>query len=151
MGFRFETILKLNKNKEDLLQKDLGQINSFIQKQQDSQYFLNKMVEEKKEELNQMKREGINLQTMTLYDDFFCGNQLYKKRHDTIISEVNIKLESKRKEVIDAMRKRRTLEILKDRELLKEKKLREKKSRLKGLTINVNGEGEICLFKNRVI
>ena len=127
MGFRFETILKLNKNKEDLLQKDLGQINAFIQKQQDSQYFLNKMVEEKKEELNQKKREGINLQTMTLYDNFFCGTQLNKKRQDTIISEVNIKLESKRKEVIDAMRKRRTLEILKDRELLKEKKLREKK------------------------
>tara|TARA_B100000686_G_scaffold114277_1_gene121831 strand:+ start:873 stop:1307 length:435 start_codon:yes stop_codon:yes gene_type:complete len=127
MGFRFETILKLNKNKEDLLQKDLGQINAFIQQQQDSQNFISDMVEEKKEELNKKKREGINLQTMTLYDNFFCGTQLYKRRQDTIISEVNIKLESKRKEVIDAMRKRRTLEILKDRELLKEKKLREKK------------------------
>ena len=127
MGFRFETILKLNKNKEDVLQKDLGQINAFIQKQQDSQIFINDMVEEKKEELNQKKREGMNLQTVTLYDNFFCGIQLNKKRQDTIISEVNIKLESKRKEVIDAMRKRRTLEILKDRELLKEKKLREKK------------------------
>ena len=64
---------------------------------------------------------------MTLYDNFFSGTQFYKRRQDTIISEVNIKLESKRKEVIDAMIKRRTLEILKDRELLKEKKLREKK------------------------
>ena len=127
MGFRFETILRLNKNKEDLLQKDLGQINAFIQKQQDSQTFLSDMVEEKKEELNQKKRENINLQTMILYDNFFCGTQLYKNRQNTIISEVNIKLESKRKEVIDAMRKRRTLEILKERELLKEKKLREKK------------------------
>ena len=127
MGFRFETILKLNKNKEDLLQKDLGQINAFIQKQQDSLNFISDMVEEKKEELNQKKRENINLQTMTLYDNFFSGTQFYKRRQDTIISEVNIKLESKRKEVIDAMIKRRTLEILKDRELLKEKKLREKK------------------------
>ena len=59
MGFRFETILKLNKNKEDLLQKDLGQINAFIQKQQDSQNFISDMVEDKKEELNQKKREGI--------------------------------------------------------------------------------------------
>ena len=127
MGFRFETILKLNKNKEDLLQKDLGQINAFIQKQQDSLNFISDMVEEKKEELNLKKRKSINLQTMTLYDNFFCGTQLYKKRQNTIISEANIKLESKRKEVIDAMIKRRTLEILKDRELLKEKKLREKK------------------------
>ena len=127
MGFRFETILRLNKNKEDLLQKELGQINNFIQKQQDSQTFLSDMVEEKKEELNQKKREDINLQTMILYDNFFCGTHLYKRRQDTIISEVNIKLENKRKEVIDAMRKRRTLEILKDRELLKVKSLRQKK------------------------
>ena len=126
MAFRFETILKLNKNKEDLLQKDLGQINAFIQKQQDSQNFLNDMMEEKKEELNHKKREDINLQTITLYDNFFSGIRLHKKRQNTIISEVNIKLESKRKEVIDAMRKRKTFEILKDRELLKEKKLREK-------------------------
>ena len=93
MGFRFETILKLNKNKEDLLQKDLGQINAFIQQQQDSQNFISDMVEEKKEELNKKKREGINLQTMTLYDNFFCGIQLYNTRQDRIISEVNIKLE----------------------------------------------------------
>ena len=126
MGFRFETILKLNKNKENLLQKDLGQINAFIQKQQDSQNFISDMMEEKKEELNQKKRGNINLQTMTLYENFFCGIQLHKKRQDTIISEVNIKLEAKRKEVIDAMRKRRTLEILKDKELLKEKKLKDK-------------------------
>ena len=94
MRFRFETILKLNKNKEDLLQKDLGQINAFIQKQQDSLNFISDMVEEKKEELNQKKREGMNLQTVTLYDNFFSGTQFYKRRQDTIISEVNIKLES---------------------------------------------------------
>ena len=85
------------------------------------------MVEEKKEELNQKKREGINLQTVTLYDNFFSGIRLHKKRQDTIISEVSVKLEEKRKEVIEAMRKRKTLEILKERELLKERKLREKK------------------------
>jgi len=127
MGFRFETILKLNKNKEDLLQKELGQINAFIQKKKDSQNFLNDMMGEKKEELNKKKREDINLQTMTLYDNFFCGIQLYNTRQDRIISEVNIKLEKKREEVINAMRKRRTLEILKDRELLKVKDLKQKK------------------------
>ena len=55
MGFRFETILKLNKNKEDLLHKDLGQINAFIQKQQDSQTFLSDMIEEKKRRIKSEK------------------------------------------------------------------------------------------------
>ena len=127
MSFRFETILKLKKNKEDLLQKDMGKINAFIQKQQDSQNFIKEIIEEKKEDLNQQKRFNINIQTMILYDNFFYGTQIHKNRQDTIISEVSVKLEEKRKEVIDAMRKRKTLEILKEREFLKERKLREKK------------------------
>ena len=127
MAFRFETILKLNKNKEDLLQKDMGQINALINKQQDSQDFMKEIMENKKEELNQKKRGNIDIQTMILYDNFFSGTQIHKKRQETIISEISVKLEEKRKEVIDAMRKRRTLEILKDRQMLKESKLRDKK------------------------
>ena len=127
MGFRFETILKLNKNKEDLLQKDMGQINALIQKQQDSQDFMKEIMENKKEELNQKRRGNIDIQTMILYDNFFSGTQIHKKRQETIISEISVKLEEKRKEVIHTMRKRRTLEILKDRQMLKESKLRDKK------------------------
>lgn len=59
---------------------------------------------------------------MILYDNFFRGTQNHKIRQDTIISEINLKLEAKREEVVEAMRKRKTLEILKDRNLLKEKK-----------------------------
>ena len=127
MGFRFETILKLNKNKEDLLQKNMDQINALIQKQQDSQDFMKEIMENKKEELNQKKRGNIDIQTMILYDNFFSGTQIQKKRQETIISEISVKLEEKRKEVIHTMRKRRTLEILKDRQMLKERKLRDKK------------------------
>jgi flagellar protein FliJ len=127
LSFRFESILKLNKNKEDLLQRDMGKINSMIQKQKDSQNFMQEVTEKKKEELNQKKRQNIDVHTMILYDNFFRGIQIQKTRQDTIISEINVKLESKREEVVKAMRKRKTLEILKDRDKRKEKKLREKK------------------------
>ena len=127
MGFRFETILRLNKNKEDLLQKDMGQINALIKEQKDSQNFINEVMENKKHELNLKKRDNINLETMILYDNFFCGTAIHKKRQDTIISEITAKMEEKREEVMEAMRKRRTLEILKDHHLLKERKLQEKK------------------------
>jgi flagellar FliJ protein len=127
LGFRFETILRLNKNKEDLLQKDMGQINALIKEQKDSQNFINEVMENKKHELNLKKRDNINLETMILYDNFFCGTNIHKKRQDTIISEITAKMEEKREEVMEAMRKRRTLEILKDHHLLKERKLQEKK------------------------
>ena len=67
------------------------------------------------------------METMILYDNFFLGTDIHKKRQDTIISEITVKMEEKREEVIDAMRKRKTLEILKDHHLLKKRKLQEKK------------------------
>jgi flagellar export protein FliJ len=127
LSFRYESILKLNKNKEDLLQRDMGQINTMIQKQKVGQKFMKEVTENKKEELNQKKRQNIDIRTMILYDNFFKGTQIHKTRQDTIISEINVKLEAKREEVVEAMRKRKTLEILKDQNRRKERKLREKK------------------------
>ena len=127
MSFRFESILRLNKNKEDLLQRDMGQINAMIQKQKNGQHFMRELTDNKKDELNQKKQQDVDVNTMILYDNFFRGTQVHKTRQDTIISEITLKLDSKRKEVVESMRKRKTLEILKDRNMLKEKKLREKK------------------------
>ena len=127
MSFRFESILRLNKNKEDLLQRDMGQINAMIQKQMDGQHFMRELTDNKKDELNQKKQQDVDVNTMILYDNFFRGTQAHKTRQDKIISEITLKLDSKRKEVVESMRNRKTLEILKDRNMLKEKKLREKK------------------------
>ena len=127
MSFRFETILRMNKNKEDLLQRDMGQINAMIQKQKDSQHFMREFTENIKDELNQKKRQDVDVNTMILYDNFFRGTQVHKTRQDKIISEITLKLEVKREEVVEAMRNRKTLEILKDRNILKERELREKK------------------------
>jgi flagellar export protein FliJ len=127
LSFRFETILRMNKNKEDLLQRDMGQINAMIQKQKDSQHFMREFTENIKDELNQKKRQDVDVNTMILYDNFFRGTQVHKTRQDKIISEITLKLEVKREEVVEAMRNRKTLEILKDRNILKERELREKK------------------------
>jgi flagellar export protein FliJ len=117
----------MNKNKEDLLQRDMGQINAMIQKQKDSQHFMREFTENIKDELNQKKRQDVDVNTMILYDNFFRGTQVHKTRQDKIISEITLKLEVKRAEVVEAMRNRKTLEILKDRNILKERELRAKK------------------------
>ena len=127
MSFRFDSILRLNKSKEDLLQKDMGQINALYQKQQDQKQFMQDTTERSKEELNQKKRMNTSVDTMILYDNFFQGIRTQGVRQEVIISEINTKLEAKREEVVEAMRRRRTLEILKERDMLKERKIREKK------------------------
>ena len=127
MSFRFDTILRLNKNKEDLLKRDMGQINALYQRQQDQKQFLQDTTEKSRNELNQRKRSNVGVETMILYDNFFQGTRIQGERQDKIISEINTKLEAKREEVVKAMRKRRTLEILQERDILKERKIREKK------------------------
>ena len=127
MSFRFGSILRLNKNKENLLQKDMGQINALYQRQQDQKQFMQDTTEQSKNELNQKKRSNVGVETVILYDNFFQGTRIQGERQDKIISEINTKLEAKREEVVKAMRKRRTLEILQERDILKERKIREKK------------------------
>lgn len=127
MSFRFDMILRLNKNKENLLQRDMGQINALYQRQQDQKQFMQDTTEKSKDELNQKKRSNISVDTMILYNNFFQGIRAQEGRQETIISEISTKLEAKREEVVEAMRKRRTLEILKERDMLKERKIRERK------------------------
>ena len=127
MSFRFDIILRLNKNKENLLQKDMGQINALYQRQQDQKQFMQDTTEQSKNEFNQKKRSNVGVETVILYDNFFQGTRIQGERQDKIISEINTKLEAKREEVVKAMRKRRTMEILQERDILKERKIREKK------------------------
>ena len=127
MSFRFETILRLNKKKEDLLQRGMGQINAHYQRQKDQQQFMQDATAASKDELNEKKRSGVSLETMILYDNFARGTQTHVEKQSKIISEINTKLEAKREEVVEAMRKRRTMEILKERDMLKERKVRERK------------------------
>ena len=127
MSFRFDIILRLNKNKENLLQKDMGRINSLYQQQQDRKQFVQDATEKSRNELNQRKRSNVGVETMILYDNFFQGTRIQGERQDKIISEISTRLEAKREEVVEAMRKRRTLEILKERDILKERKIRERK------------------------
>ncbi len=127
MSFRFDIILRLNKNKEDLLKRDMGQINALYQRQQDQKQFLQDTTEKSRNELNQRKRSNVGVETMILYDNFFQGTRAQGERQDKIISEISTRLEAKREEVVEAMRKRRTLEILKERDILKERKIRERK------------------------
>ena len=126
MTFRFDTILRLNKKQEDLLQRDMGQINVHYQRQNDRKQFIQDSVEASKDQLSEKKRSDISVETMILYDNFSRGARVQVEKQEEILSEINTKLEAKREEVVEAMRKRRTMEILKERDLLKEQKIREK-------------------------
>lgn len=124
MKFRFETVLKIHKERENLLKKELGMINSHMQNQMDRLRFMEEIAGERKKELNQGVE--ININRMVLYNNFFTGVKLEKDRQEKVISEVAKKLNLKKKDLIQSMMKRRTMEILKEREIMDLKKKRNK-------------------------
>jgi len=117
MKFRFETLLKVHKNRENLLQKQLGDILAHKQKQQSRQDLLKDSRKNEIKLVNQRMTKDTSINTYVLYNKFFEGNYLQNNRQETIISEIDTRAEAKREELVEASRKRRTMEILKNRDL----------------------------------
>ncbi len=117
MKFRFETLLKVHKNRENLLQKQLGDILAHKQKQQNRQDLLKDARKNEIKQVNQRMIKDTSINTYVLYNKFFDGNYLQNNLQETIISEIDTRAEAKREELVEASRKRRTMEILKDRDL----------------------------------
>jgi flagellar FliJ protein len=117
MRFRFEALLQIHKNKENLLQKQLGDILAHKQTQQNRKDFLKSTRENEIKQVNQRMTQDLNIDTYFLYNMFFEGNHYQNNRQQIIISEIDTRAESKREELVEASRKRRTMEILKERDL----------------------------------
>ena len=117
MKFRFETLLQVRKNKENLLQKELGDILAHKQTQQNRQEFMQNTRNSNLKQINHRMTQDLNVDTYVLYNIFFSGNHLQKERQRKIISEVDVRADAKRQELVEVRRKRRTMEILKERDL----------------------------------
>ncbi len=126
MKFRFETVLKIHKERENLLKKELGVINTHMQNQRDRLQFMEGIAEERKKDLNQTSNQGMNIDQMILYNNFFDGVKREKARQEKVISEISEKLNLKKNDLIQSMMKRRTMEILKEREQAAFKKKQQK-------------------------
>ena len=122
MKFRFESLLQVRKNKENLLQKELGDILAHKQTQQNQQVFMQNIRKDNLKQINHRMVQDLNVDTYVLYNNFFNGNYLQKERQRIIISEIDTRADAKRQELVEVRRKRRTMEILKERDLRAHKK-----------------------------
>ncbi len=122
MTFRFETLLKLRKNAENLEQREMAEIQNHLYARQNELQDLNSSGTKNKEELQSRLQQSIPGRTLDLYDRYFQSMGLRSGLQERIISETGEKVEAKRSELVEAMRKRRVLEILKDRDILKKKR-----------------------------
>ena len=122
MTFRFETLLKLRKNAENLEQREMAEIQNHLYARQNELQDLNSTGAKNKEELQTRLQQSISGRTLDLYDRYFQSMGHRSGLQEQIILETSEKVKAKRTELVEAMRKRRVLEILKDRDILKKKR-----------------------------
>ena len=122
MTFRFETLLKLRKNAENLEQREMAEIQNHLFARKNELQDLTSSGKKSKEELQTRLEQSIPGRTLYLYDRYLQSTGTRSGLQEKIILETGEKVEAKRSELVEAMRKRRALEILKDRDILKIKR-----------------------------
>ena len=116
MSFRLETLLRLRKNQENLEQQGLATMQAHLMKQQRDLESMESDRQQSKESLKNKWSQPLKADTLILYDNFFRGLETNRAKQEKVISEVTEQATAKRVELTEAMRKRRTLEILKEQE-----------------------------------
>tara|TARA_B100000686_G_scaffold298000_1_gene330709 strand:- start:558 stop:995 length:438 start_codon:yes stop_codon:yes gene_type:complete len=116
MAFKLEALLKLRKNEENEELKRFAEINKHLIKQKDQLRVNQETKKENFQSLDKHIRENPKTKILWLYNNFFEGSFYQEKLSKEVISEVEEKLDSQRKELTEAMRKRKILELLKERQ-----------------------------------
>jgi len=122
MTFRFETLLRLRKNAENLEQMKMAEMQNHLYARQNELQDLNSSGTKNKEELQTRLQQSLPGRTLDLYDRYFQSVGIRSDLQKQIISETDEKVNATRAELVEAMKKRRALEILKDRDILKKKR-----------------------------
>jgi len=118
MTFRFETLLRLRKNVENLEQRAMAEMQNHLYARQHQLQNLKNSSEKNREELQTRLQQTLSGTILGLYDWYFqsLGTRAVVQEH--LIAESGRQVEAQRTQLVEAMKKRRVLEILKDRELL---------------------------------
>ncbi len=118
MTFRFETLLRLRKNVENLEQRAMAEMQNHLYARQHQLQNLKNSGEKNREELQTRLQQTLSGTILGLYDWYFqsLGTRAVVQEH--LITESGRQVEAQRTQLVEAMKKRRVLEILKDRELL---------------------------------
>lgn len=122
MTFRFETLLRLRKNAENLEQRAMAEMQNHLHNRQNELQNLKSSGTKTKGELQTRLQQSISGKTLSLYDSYVRSLGVRSGLQEQIINETSEKVEAQRLELVVAMKKRRILEILKDREILEKKK-----------------------------
>ena len=121
MAFKLETLLKIRINDENSKKKEFSETQSHLIDQQKRLNFLKNVTIKTKNNFGAAMSSKFDPNILEVYNQFLDGIESQKKIQQDIISEVQQQANAKRKNLTEAMHKRKTLEILKEKQLKEEK------------------------------
>ncbi len=121
MAFKLETLLKMRINNENSIKKEFSEIQNHLISQQKRLQFMENVTNKTKSNWNEAMSRQVDPSMLEIYNQFFDGIESQKKHQQNIISEIQEKAVAKRTVLTEAMHKRKTLEILKEKQIKEEK------------------------------
>lgn len=121
MAFKLETLLKMRVNNENSLKKEFSEIQNHLIAQQKRLQFMENVTKKTKNNWNNAMSRQFDPNMLEVYNQFFDGIETQKKHQQKIITEIDEKANAKRAILAEAMQKRKTLELLKEKQIREEK------------------------------
>ncbi len=122
MAFRFEPLLELRKNRENLVQRELGRVHAHLQTQQEFLDSIDREENTTRLDYDRRIHKDMDINTRILFENYFSALKQKGNIQNMVLSEASAKREKKRQELAEAVKKRKTLDILKEKDFLLSRK-----------------------------
>ena len=122
MAFRFEPLLELKKNRENLVQRELGRVHAHLQTQEEFLDSIDRNVNTTRLDYDRRIHEDMDINTRILFENYFSALKQKGTVQKMVLAEASEKRDKKRQELAEAVKKRKTLDILKERDFLLSRK-----------------------------
>ncbi|MBW1783274.1 MAG: flagellar export protein FliJ [Deltaproteobacteria bacterium] len=137
--FSLETVLRHRKHIEETLQKEFVRTKKDLFMANESVASLEEIRERKLRELQEKQGSGATVSGIMLYDNYIRQLSIDIERQIKSVIELEDRLRQKRSELIEAMKRRKTLDRLKEKEWQAYRKEMERREQIAMSEIAVSG------------
>lgn len=115
MGFRYDSVLKIRKHKEDILKEEVAKILAGIEFEENILMALEDEIDSSISEMSNLAKRKISISSLKWWNGYILGLKEKQKEQRKRIIELRNELDNVRKRLISASQERRIIERLKEK------------------------------------
>ncbi len=113
--FRLEPVLKHRKHQEELIQKEIAQLQQQIDERKRALEQTTNTMRRACLEIHRLQREGVTVSEQLIYSQYMDKLKANLKRIELEMDRLDMQLEEKRLELMEAVKRRKMIEKLKEK------------------------------------